>query len=65
MKRQFSVIFTIIALSLPAFGQGEKSKPAAGAKAAAKPKVTNEHKDKKVVSYLIGADIGSNMKRGD
>jgi FKBP-type peptidyl-prolyl cis-trans isomerase len=65
MKRPFSVIFTIIALSLPAFGQGEKSKPAAGAKTADKPKVTNEHKDKKVVSYLIGADIGSNMKRGD
>lgn len=63
MKRQFSVIFTIIALGLPAFGQGEKSKPAADAKVAAKPKVTNEHKDMKIVSYLIGADIGANMQR--
>jgi len=65
MKRPLSVIFSMIALVLPAVGQGEKSKPAGVAKPPAKPKVTNEHKDKKIVSYLIGADIGSNMKRGE
>ena len=26
-------------------------------------KDANEHKDMKIVSYLIGADIGTNMKR--
>ena len=65
MKRLLSVIFSMIALVLPALGQGEQSKPAGAAKPPAKPKVTNEHKDKKIVSYLIGADIGSNMKRGE
>lgn len=55
----------MIALVLPAFGQDEKSKPAGVAKPPAKPKVTTEHKDKKIVSYLIGADIGSNIKRGE
>ncbi|MCH2061383.1 MAG: FKBP-type peptidyl-prolyl cis-trans isomerase [Verrucomicrobiales bacterium] len=64
MKRPFSVIITIFALVLPAFGQAGKKNPVAGAKPAAKPKVTTEHKDKKIVSYLIGADIGSNMKSG-
>ena len=28
-------------------------------------KETNEHKDMKIVSYLIGADIGSNMKTAE
>ncbi|MCP4846327.1 MAG: FKBP-type peptidyl-prolyl cis-trans isomerase [Verrucomicrobiaceae bacterium] len=63
MKRQFSVIFSMIALILPVSGEDDKSKPATGAQVAAKPKVTNEHKDMKIVSYLIGADIGSNMQR--
>lgn len=65
MKRHFSIIFSMIVLILPAFGQAEKPKPAVGAKAVAKPKVTNEHKDMKIVSYLIGADIGANMKRAE
>ena len=65
MKRPFSIISTIFALMLPAFGQEGKSKPAASVQSPAKPKAANEHKDMKIVSYLIGADIGTNMKSGN
>lgn len=53
-----------IALSASAYAQGDKT--AAGTPAPAPPaKAQDEHKDPKVVSYLIGADIGANMKRSE
>lgn len=58
-----------LAMALPAAAQNDGAKPAqpaAGpAVAPAPPKETTEHKDPAIVSYLIGADIGANMKRND
>jgi FKBP-type peptidyl-prolyl cis-trans isomerase FkpA len=51
-----------IALNLPASGQGDKTPTGTPAPAVVE---KNEHKDPKVVSYLIGADIGANMKRSE
>ena len=66
MKRLL-VPFTIgFALSLSASAQADKAKTTAKTETApAKPKETTEHKDMKIVSYLIGADIGANMKNAE
>ena len=73
MKRPLIHCLAGLAFAFSAQAQDEKkANPASGAiatpPAAAKPappKETTEHKDPKVVSYLIGADIGTNMKRND
>jgi FKBP-type peptidyl-prolyl cis-trans isomerase FklB len=68
MKR--SIIHCLAGLAFAAtsaVAQDEKKAEAAKPEAAkpAPPKETTEHRDPKIVSYLIGADIGANMKRND
>jgi len=67
MRRPLIHCLIGLAIAASASAQGEKKKtpPTAPAKAPAPPKETTEHKDPKVVSYLIGADIGANMNRND
>ncbi|MEC7357686.1 MAG: FKBP-type peptidyl-prolyl cis-trans isomerase [Verrucomicrobiota bacterium] len=69
MKRLLVPLTIGFALAVSASGQADKAKTTkATAKkeaAPAKPKETTEHKDMKIVSYLIGADIGSNMKNAE
>ena len=57
IKRLFIPCLMAAALGTLATAQDE-TKPA-------QPKETTEHKDMSVVSYLIGADIGANMKRSE
>jgi len=69
MKRLLVPLTIGFALAVSASGQADKTKTtkATAKKEAepAKPKETTEHKDMKIVSYLIGADIGSNMKNAE
>lgn len=63
MKRP--LIHCLAGLALASAGIAQDEKKAAAPAKPEPPKETTEHKDPKVVSYLIGADIGANMKRSD
>lgn len=62
MKRPLTLCLAGVALAATSVAQDDKKADPAKPEA---PKETTEHKDPKVVSYLIGADIGANMKRND
>jgi FKBP-type peptidyl-prolyl cis-trans isomerase len=65
MKRSLIHCLLGLSLAIGANAQGDKKPATTPAPAPAPPKETTEHKDPKVVSYLIGADIGANMKRNE
>lgn len=58
-------VFAALVFTLPAAAEEDKVAPVTPAVPAAKAAAQDEHKDPKIVSYLIGADIGANMKRGN
>lgn len=64
-KRHFAApIFASLAV-LVASATAQQPKPAVAPGASDPNAGSNEHKDSKITSYLIGADIGANLKRGE